>query len=110
MSPEQSETVDYDRVLSKYYGEEQVTVIITIKVDTKEADSVANEISEHANIEDVFLVTGDTDIVAKARFASYRELKDFVVRFLSNLNGVKDTKTLMVVTAYKEKGLKKEYE
>ena len=110
MNAGKSESVDYDKVLSKYYGEEQVTTIITIKVDTKEADSVAHEISEHNNIEDLFLVTGDTDIVAKAKFTSYRELKDFVVNFLSNIKGIKETKTLMVVTAYKEKGAKIEFE
>lgn len=105
-----TESMDYDKVMSKYYGEEQVTALMTIKVDTKEADSVATEISEHASIEDVFLVTGDTDIVIKARFGNYKDLKDFVVRFLSALKGVKETKTLMVVTAYKEKGVKKEFE
>ena len=110
MSVGKPDAVDYDRVLSKYYGEEQVMVIMTIKVDTKEADAIANEIADNLAIEDVFLVTGDTDIVAKAKFNNYKELKDFVVRFLSNLKGVKDTKTLMVVTAYKEKGLKREYE
>ena len=106
----QPESGEYDNVLSKYYGEEQVLAVITIKVDTKEADTIASEIANQPSIEDVYLVTGDTDIVVKARFASYRELKEFVTRFLPNINGIKESKTLMVVTAYKEKGVKVEFE
>lgn len=110
MAPDHTGIVDYDKVMSRYFGEEQVTAIITIKVDTKEADVIANEISDHNNIEDVYLVTGDTDIVVKGRFNSYKEIKEFMLKFLSNLTGVKETKTLMVVTTYKEKGQKRDYE
>ncbi|MCJ2669900.1 MAG: Lrp/AsnC ligand binding domain-containing protein [Thermoplasmata archaeon] len=95
---------DIDKYISRYYGEDQVSAVITIKVDTKEADKVATKISKFDIIEDVFLVTGDTDIVAKARFKSYKGLKDFVVESLAPIRGVKETKTLMVVTIYKEGG------
>jgi Lrp/AsnC family leucine-responsive transcriptional regulator len=46
--------------------------------------------------------------VTKARFNTYKELKEFVVGALGKLGGVKETKTLMVVTTYKERGSKKE--
>ena len=98
------EESDMDQYISSYYGEDQVSAVITIKVDTKEADKVATKISEFDIIEDVFLVTGDTDIVAKARFSNYKGLKDFVVESLASIRGVKETKTLMVVTIYKEGG------
>ena len=99
---------DYDTVISSYYGDDVVTAIITVKVDTKEADKLAAEMTDFDCIEDVFLVTGDTDIVAKARFNNYRDLKEFVVGNLGKLGGVKETKTLMVVTTYKERGVKKD--
>jgi DNA-binding Lrp family transcriptional regulator len=99
---------EYDTVISTYYGDDVVTAVITVKVDTKEADKLAAEMTEYECIEDVFLVTGDTDIVAKARFNTYKELKEFVVGSLGKLSGVKETKTLMVVTTYKERGVKKE--
>jgi hypothetical protein len=51
---------DMDGYISSYYGEDQVSAVITIKVDTKEADKVATQISKFDIIEDVFLVTGDT--------------------------------------------------
>lgn len=95
---------DMDEYMSTYYGEDQVAAVITIKVDTKEADKVATRVSKFDIIEDVFLVTGDTDIVAKAKFDNYKGLKDFVVQTLAPIKGVKETKTLMVVTTYKEGG------
>lgn len=95
---------EMDEYISSYYGEGKVSAVITIKVDTKEADQIATQISKLDIIEDVFLVTGDTDIVAKAKFGNYKGLKDFVVQTLAPIKGIKETKTLMVVTTYKEGG------
>ena len=98
---------EYESVLSSYYEHEGVTAIITIKVDTKEADNIASKIAQFDFIEQVFLVTGDTDIVLKASFDNYEHLKKFVLNSLSSLNGIKDTKTLMIVTVYKDEHLPK---
>ena len=95
---------DNDSILSSYYGDEEVTAIITLKVETKDADTVSEGVSMLKPAVDVFLVTGDTDIVVKAKFRNYSQLKRFLVEELSAVKGVKDTKTLMVVATYKEKG------
>lgn len=95
---------EMEEVMTSYYGKDQVSAIISLKVDTKEADRIASEIAKFDVIEDLFLVTGDTDIIAKARFEDYRGLKDFVVSQMAPIPGIKDTKTLMVVTVYKERG------
>ena len=105
---EESIGADYERVISTYYGEDPVTAIINLKVDTKEVDRLATQVADFACVEDVFLVTGETDIVVKAQFRDYRNLKDFVVNDLANLEGIKDTVTLMVVTTYKERGKSKD--
>jgi DNA-binding Lrp family transcriptional regulator len=95
---------DYDQVISKYYGEEQVKSIIQLKVETKEADTIAEKIAELPEIEDLFLVTGDADLIAKVSFDNYNLLKKFIIERLSKIDGVRDTKTLMVVTTFKENG------
>ena len=100
-------SADMEQALSALYGEDAVAAIIALKVDTKEADRVATQVAKFDVVQDVFLVTGDTDIIAKARFVNYRGLKDFVLNSLAPIGGVKDTKTLMVVTTYKEGGVKK---
>src|SRR2546422_552256 len=70
---------DMEQALTALYGEDQVAAVITLKVDTKEADRIATEIAKFEVIQDVFLVTGDTDIIAKARFAKKNEALDLRV-------------------------------
>jgi Lrp/AsnC family transcriptional regulator, leucine-responsive regulatory protein len=98
------EKENVESVMSSYYGDDQVTAIINLKVDTKYADVIAEKVSEYPIVEDVFLVTGATDIVVKTKFRNYNQLKRFLVDDISTIPGVKDTKTLMVVTTFKERG------
>jgi len=98
------ERSEYDSVISSYFGEEQVTALISLKVETKDADVIAEAISEHGNVESVYLVTGDTDIVAVVKFQTYAQLKRFLVETVTAIPGVRETKTYMVVTAFKEGG------
>ena len=95
---------EYEKVISTYYGKDAVTAIVMIKVDTKEADAIARSVSEYENIEDVFLVTGDTDIIAKAHFQNYAGLKEFAIGDLGQISGIKDIRTMMVVSSYKHRG------
>ena len=98
------EKADYEGVISRYYGDESVKTIIQLKVETKDADVVAEKVARLPEIEDLFLVTGDADLIAKAGFENYSALKKFIVERLSKIDGVRDTKTLMVVTTFKERG------
>ncbi|MHB8351180.1 MAG: Lrp/AsnC family transcriptional regulator [Thermoplasmata archaeon] len=94
-----------DSAFTKVWGDEHVTALVALKVETSEADTVAGEVARFAEVEDVFLVTGDTDIFLKVRFPHYDELKEFVLRRLPAVKGIRETKTLLVVTAYKEGGV-----
>ena len=85
-------------------GDEDVVALIALKVETSEADLVASEVSRFTEVEDLFLVTGDTDIFLKVRFPVYDELKDFVLHRLPGVKGIRETKTHLVVTAYKDGG------
>lgn len=105
---EEEPKMEKDKILATYYGDEGVTALITLKVDTKNVELLATEISKHEDVEDVFLVTGDVDIIAKAHFKNYDSCNEFILNSVRSLNGVKDTKTLMVVTTYKERGAKKQ--
>jgi len=107
MGEEKESGSEYEDVVTSYYGEEPVTAIITLKVDTKEVDNIAMRVSEHPSVDDAFLVTGDTDIIMKATFDKYSDLKHFVVSSVGGIPGVKETSTWMVVTTYKESGAAK---
>jgi DNA-binding Lrp family transcriptional regulator len=101
---QENEKTEYEAVMSTYYGDDQVTALINLKVDTKDVDKIAERVSGFLAVEDVFLVTGDTDIVAKVKVQTYNQLKRFIVDDLSKIEGVKDTRTLMVVSTFKERG------
>jgi Lrp/AsnC family transcriptional regulator, leucine-responsive regulatory protein len=93
-----------ESAFTKGWGDENVVALIALKVETAEADTVAGEVAKFTEVEDVFLVTGDTDIFLKIRFPHYSELKDFVLHRLPGVKGIRETKTLLVVTSYKEGG------
>ena len=93
-----------ESAFTKVWGDDHVVALIALKVETAEADTVASEVARFTEVEDVFLVTGDTDIFLKVRFPHYDELKDFVLHRLPSVRGIRETKTLLVVTAYKEGG------
>jgi DNA-binding Lrp family transcriptional regulator len=98
------EKSEYDTVISTYFGDDQVTAMINLKVETKDADTIAERIAENEDVDDVYLVTGDTDIVAIVRFQTYAQLKRFLVETITSIPGVKETKTSMVVTTFKQGG------
>ncbi len=95
-----------DSIMNAYYDRQIVTALIGVKVDTKNIENFAKKAVEFNNVEDVFLVTGEYDIMVKVKFPSYGELKDFIINKLSKLDGVLKTETMMVVNTYKERGLK----
>jgi Lrp/AsnC family transcriptional regulator, leucine-responsive regulatory protein len=101
---EEKDKKEYEEVISSYYGDDQVAALVTFKIDTKGSDQVAQRIAGFPHVEDVFLVTGDTDIIAKARFPNYAALKKFIVDDVAEIDGVKETRTFMVVTTFKERG------
>ncbi len=95
---------EYEDVISSYYEGRGVSSIISFKVDTKKSDDIANKLSEYQNIEDISLVTGDVDLVVKARFKNYDHMKTFLTDEASHLDGVQDLTSMMIVTTYKENG------
>ncbi len=49
------EKSDYDNVISSYFENEQVTALINLKVETKEADVIAENISKDPAVSDCLL-------------------------------------------------------
>ncbi len=97
---------EYDELMSNYYQDDIVRSMIGVKVETQRVDEIASKIANFPQIIDLFLVTGDTDILIKAAFKDYQSFRNFVISTLPSVDGVKETKTFMVVTVYKEGGQK----
>jgi|GEM_PF-775274 DNA-binding Lrp family transcriptional regulator len=98
-------SADKESVMSEYFGGHIVTALIGFHVDTRKIDEIARRVSGYPFVEDVFIVTGDYDVLIKAKFPGYSDFKKFVLEELSGLEGVKDSNTMMVVTTYKERGV-----
>ncbi len=101
---EKNEKTEYEEVMSTYFGDDQVSAVINLKVDTKHADTIAEKVSEFRVVKDVLLVTGDTDIVVRVRFKTYDQLKRFLMENISPIEGINEIETSMVVTTFKESG------
>ncbi len=97
---------DKDVIMNQYYQEHIVTALIGIKCDTKNIGGIAGECVKFKNAEDVFLATGTYDIILKVKFPSYGDLKEFILKNISKLDGVLKTETILVVNTYKERGIK----
>ncbi len=95
-----------DSIMDAYYDKQIVTALIGVRVDTKNIEDFARSVADFTNVEDVFLVTGDYDVIVKVKFPTYGELKDFIVNKLSKIDGVLKTETMMVVDTFKDRGIK----
>ncbi len=97
---------EMERYYDEYYKQHIVTALIGIKCNTKDLDNVPQFLVNYNNIEDVFLTTGDYDIIIKGKFPDYSSLKNFIINDLSKLEGVSKTETMLVIKTYKERGIK----
>ncbi len=96
------ETQVNDENLDKYYDRKIVTAIVGLRVEISEVESIATAILHENNVEDVFVVTGEFDILVKVRFPAYTEFQKYILTKLSKIQGVKDSKTMMVIGINKE--------
>jgi DNA-binding Lrp family transcriptional regulator len=91
-----------DIELDRYYDKKIVTALVGLRVDVSKVENIAAEIVSDAHVEDVFVVTGDFDIMVKVRFPDYGEFQKYILNRLSKVQGVKDSKTMMVISIKKE--------
>jgi len=62
-------------------------------------EDVAANISELEGVEDVHIITGDSDILVEARVRDIDELNNLVIKRLRNIDGVDKTKTMIVLSS-----------
>ena len=97
---------EMDRYYNEYYKQHIVTALIGVKCSTKNLDMVSRSLVNYNNVEDVFLTTGEYDIIIKVKFPDYSLLKNFIISELSKLQGISKTETMLVINSYKERGIK----
>ncbi len=87
---------------------EKVTALIEVKVTPQRDmgfDKVAERIYKFEEVESVYLMSGNYDLMVIIEGKSMQEISRFVSRKLSTLESVTSTATYYVLKKYKEHGL-----
>lgn len=62
-------------------------------------EELADKVKRHQNVQEVFIVTGGRDLIAKVRVKTVDELNDFVIKYLRSIPGIERTETAVVLKA-----------
>jgi len=79
-----------------------LTVIIGIMTRHGTLNEVEDRLMEHPNVCQVFVVTGEFDLMVIAKFRHTNELNDFLRKFLQRTIGTERTNTSVVLSTLKE--------
>ena len=86
-----------------------VTAFVHLVITSKQsAHEVANKLRAFPFVEEVHVVTGQYDLIAKVRFKDTKDLGKFIFdeeKGLRTMSGVDRTETMIVVSTEKEYGL-----
>jgi len=85
-------------------GKDPVRTVILLKVDQARRQALAETLIKQRFVEDVLQVTGDADLVVKCMFPIYSEMRKFVAETIATMPGIREQKTFMAVTIFKEHG------
>lgn len=83
-----------------------VTAMVHLKADTSKIETISASLSELNFIEDIYLVTGNWDMILKVRFPDVNQMRNFLVKDLRKVDGIKDSYTSMVISIFKDRGVK----
>jgi len=79
----------------------RLLAFVNIFVESPALDDVVQALSQLSNVEELYEVTGEFDIVTLVSAADIEEFRDFVKHKLLKIKGVKSTVTSIVLNAPK---------
>ncbi len=96
-------TIDIDEI--KLGRMVQAWILISVGKDHiegigKDQDMIAKEILKVEGITQVYTITGLTDILAKVRVNSIKDLNEFLIKRLRKMEGVERTQTSIVLNEF----------
>jgi len=80
-----------------------LTVVLGILTKQGSLHEVEQRLVQHPNVCQVYVVTGEFDIIVMAKFANTNELNNFIRDFLQKTVGAERTNTSVVLSAPKER-------
>jgi DNA-binding Lrp family transcriptional regulator len=79
----------------------RLLAFVDIFVESPALDDVVKALGELSNVEEIYEVTGEFDIVTLVSAADIEEFRDFLKNKLLKIKGVKSTVTSIVLSAAK---------
>jgi len=79
----------------------RLLVFVNIFVESPTLDDVAQALSQLSNVEDLYEVTGEFDIVALVSAADIGEFRDVLKNKILKIKGVRSTVTSVVLNEHK---------
>jgi Lrp/AsnC family transcriptional regulator for asnA, asnC and gidA len=77
-------------------------VIIGLKIDRSRIDELAARLGEHPSIRYLGAATGSYDLIVEVVAASNHALADFLLGYLSKIDGIYETQTSLILRIYKQ--------
>ena len=90
------------------YGEESVTAVIEINLTPQREvgfDALAERICRFDEVRDVYLMSGNFDLLVIVQGKSLKEISNFVATRLSTIEGVTQTRSHFLLKEYKKDGI-----
>ncbi len=90
------------------YGEESVTAIIEINLTPQREvgfDALAERICRFDEVQSVYLMSGNFDLLVIVQGKSLKEISNFVATRLSTIEGVTQTRSHFMLKEYKKDGI-----
>lgn len=100
--------VKYTAIIGEeFYGEDNVEALIEVKVTPRKGtgfDKIAEEVAAHAEVVNLYLMSGAYDLAVIVRGKSLREVSRFVSEKISTYDSVISTATHFILKKYKIEG------
>jgi DNA-binding Lrp family transcriptional regulator len=74
-----------------------VTAYVLINTKPGAEEKVYSDLASMANVEEIYTLFGEYDIIVKVEAKDYPVLENFIVSKIRNIGAIIDTKTLMVI-------------
>lgn len=87
-----------------------ITTIVLIKADPQSLTQAATRIAGIDDVQEVYSVSGEWDLVAIVRVAEYERIADVVTHQIASVPGIARTMTLTAFRAYSKKDLEQAWD
>lgn len=88
----------------KLQSHSEVSAIVGLETDVSKIEAIVKSAIKLNHVQDLYIVTGDYDILIKARCPNYEEFEYFLVNELGKIPGILKSKTMLILSQRKENG------